>query len=346
MRKNCTSGAAKRLFISQPALSFDIRKFEDELGVALLVRTSKLVALTNAGEVLLGEARRLLLQAEEAARLTVRSASGLGGRLRVGFVNSMLYRGLPQAVARFGADHPGVEIVLKEMNTHEQANAIRRAQIDLGYAHWGSFPADISAETIYAEPFECCLPAAHRLAGHARLALSALAAEPFILFPRDVAPHYHDLIIAQCVQAGFSPLIRHEARLWQTVLSMVEFGMGGARAARAAAGARRPGALRAAAGYGIRVADVAVASRGRCRTDRGTVRRLCARGDRGAGAENVMAHAAPRLPAPAVPRVKITLDKSDGLIVESRFWSRHGAVRTRRDEFVSESALRSQSTLT
>ncbi|GAA5240605.1 hypothetical protein BMMON2_34270 [Burkholderia mallei] len=71
--------AAKRLFISQPALSFDIRKFEDELGVQLLARTSKSVALTNAGEVLLGEARRLLLQAQEAQRLTIRSASGLAG---------------------------------------------------------------------------------------------------------------------------------------------------------------------------------------------------------------------------------------------------------------------------
>ena len=67
--------AAKRLFISQPALSFDIRKFEDALGVQLFSRTNKTVALTNAGEVLLGEARRLLLQAAEAERLTVRSAS-------------------------------------------------------------------------------------------------------------------------------------------------------------------------------------------------------------------------------------------------------------------------------
>ncbi|WP_323120618.1 LysR family transcriptional regulator [Burkholderia alba] len=218
--------AAKRLFISQPALSFDIRKFEDTLGVQLFARTSKSVALTNAGEVLLGEARRLLLQADEARRLTIRSASGLAGRLRIGFVNSMLYRGLPQAVRQFGADYPTVEIVLKEMNTHEQVQAMTRAQIDLGYAHWGSFPPDIAAETIFSEPFLCCLPAAHPLARGKRIALAALAKEPFILFPRDAAPHYHDLIIAQCVSAGFSPLIRHEARLWQTVLSMVEFEMG------------------------------------------------------------------------------------------------------------------------
>ncbi|KWI33552.1 LysR family transcriptional regulator [Burkholderia ubonensis] len=218
--------AAKRLFISQPALSFDIRKFEDALGVQLFARTSKSVALTNAGEVLLGEARRLLLQAAEAERLTVRSASGYAGRLRVGFVHSMLYRGLPDAVRRFEADHPGVEIVLAEMNTQAQVQAIQRGQIDLGYAHWGHFPPEVDSTPIHAEPFVCCLPAGHPLARRRQVALAALADEPFILFPRDAAPHYHDLIIAQCVNAGFSPLIRHEARLWQTILSMIEFGMG------------------------------------------------------------------------------------------------------------------------
>ncbi|WP_431819935.1 LysR family transcriptional regulator [Burkholderia sp. F1] len=218
--------AAKRLFISQPALSFDIRKFEDALGVQLFARTSKSVALTNAGEVLLGEARRLLLQAAEAERLTVRSASGYAGRLRVGFVHSMLYRGLPDAVRRFEADYPGVEIVLAEMNTQAQVQAIQRGQIDLGYTHWGHFPPEVDSTPIYAEPFVCCLPAGHPLARRRQVALAALADEPFILFPRDAAPHYHDLIIAQCVNAGFSPLIRHEARLWQTILSMIEFGMG------------------------------------------------------------------------------------------------------------------------
>ena len=115
--------AAQRLFISQPALSFDIRKFEGQLGVQLLARTNKSVALTNAGQVLLDEARKLLQQAAEVERITQRSAHGLAGRLRVGFVNSMLYRGLPRAVQRFEADHPAVEIILREMNTGEQVQA-------------------------------------------------------------------------------------------------------------------------------------------------------------------------------------------------------------------------------
>jgi DNA-binding transcriptional LysR family regulator len=105
-------------------------------------------------------------------------------------------------------------------------HALQRLQIDLGFAHWGRFPAEVQSQTLFSEPFLCCLPAGHRLAKRRRIDLAALAREPFILFPRSVSPHYHDQIIATCVEAGFSPQIRHEARLWQTVVTMVEFGMG------------------------------------------------------------------------------------------------------------------------
>lgn len=91
--------AAARLFISQPALSFDIKKLEEQLGTQLLLRNNKSVKLTGAGQVLLVEARNLLLQAEKVKRLTQLSAEGDVGQLRVGFVNSMLYRGLPRAMS-------------------------------------------------------------------------------------------------------------------------------------------------------------------------------------------------------------------------------------------------------
>lgn len=218
--------AARRLFISQPALSFDIRRFEERLGVKLLERSNKAVSLTNAGHVLLGEALRLVQQADEATALVRQSAHGLGGRLRIGFVNSMLYRGLPEAVQRFEAAHPLVEVILKEMNTAEQARALQQMHIDVGLAHWGHFPAEVEAHPWKTEALLCCLPVHHRLAQAERIDLRELAHEPFILFPRSVSPHYHDQIIATCMDAGFSPRIRHETRLWQTVVTMVEFDMG------------------------------------------------------------------------------------------------------------------------
>ncbi|NBA94831.1 LysR family transcriptional regulator [Pseudomonas sp. R5(2019)] len=218
--------AAARLFISQPALSFDIKKLESQLDIQLLNRNNKSVSLTNAGQVLLDEARYLLLRAEQAKHLTLRSAQGFAGRLSVGFVNSTLHRGLPQAVKIFEWEHPDTEIVLMEMNSAEQAQALLRGQIDIGFVHGSRFPESICCETVLREPFLCCLPASHRLAGQSRIDLADLADDDFILFPRNVSPHYHDLIIAHCVAAGFSPRIRHESRLWQTAVSMVAYGMG------------------------------------------------------------------------------------------------------------------------
>ncbi|WP_025130235.1 LysR family transcriptional regulator [Pseudomonas sp. PH1b] len=218
--------AASRLCISQPALSFDIKKLEGQLDIQLLNRNNKSVSLTNAGQVLLEEARYLLLRAEQARRLTQRSAEGFAGRLSLGFVNSILHRGLPQAVKAFERDHPDTEIVLMEMNSADQAQALQRGQIDLGFVHGGTFAAGIHSETLLAEPFLCCLPLGHRLAQVSRIDLAQLANDDFILFPREVSPHYHDLIIARCVAAGFSPRIRHETRLWQTVVAMVTHEMG------------------------------------------------------------------------------------------------------------------------
>ncbi|WP_252495885.1 LysR substrate-binding domain-containing protein, partial [Escherichia coli] len=85
------------------------------------------------------------------------------------------------------------EVVLGEMNSAEQAQALQRGQIDLGFVHWGRLPAEIVSEPLISDPFLCCLPAGHRLAGQARLDLAELRDEDFILFPRHVSPHYHDL---------------------------------------------------------------------------------------------------------------------------------------------------------
>lgn len=218
--------AATRLFISQPALSFDIKKLESQLGIQLLTRNNKSVSLTNAGQVLLDEARYLLLRAEQARRLTQRSAQGFAGRLSVGFVNSILHRGLPQAVKRFELEHPDTEVVMMEMNSAEQVQAVQRGQLDIGFVHGSPSATHLHCEPLLAEPFLCCLPQGHRLAQHAQIDLAQLADDDFILFPRNVSPHYHDLIIARCVAAGFSPRIRHETRLWQTVVAMVAYDMG------------------------------------------------------------------------------------------------------------------------
>ena len=136
----------------------------------------------------------------------------------------MLYRGLPAAVRGFEAEHPGMEVVLQEMNSAEQALALQRGQIDIGFIHRGPWRQGCAPRHCWPNPSSAaCRPGT--LAGAERIDLAELREDPFILFPPR-RPHYHDLIIACCVGAGFSPQIRHEARLWQTIVAMVAQGMG------------------------------------------------------------------------------------------------------------------------
>ncbi|WP_211462543.1 LysR substrate-binding domain-containing protein [Collimonas silvisoli] len=218
--------AAEKLHISQPPLSLSIQQLEKNLGLLLLTRTNKTVALTSAGAVLYNEARTLLKHAADMEELATRVGQGIEGRLKVGFVGAMLFRGLPEAISAFQTDNPHVDVVLREMNTTEQIEAVRREQIDIGFIHSGHLPAEIQSRQLLEEPFVCCLPANHRYSKRSSIDLQDLADEPFVLFPRSVSPHYHDRIVALCINAGFSPHIRHEVRHWLTIVSLVGKNMG------------------------------------------------------------------------------------------------------------------------
>ena len=122
------------------------------------------MALTEAGKVLYREAQALLRQAEDVRVLVRRVDAGLRGRLRIGFVGSMLYRGLPALLAAMRAELPEVEHVLAELNSHDQIEAVHRGELDLGFIHANPLPEGVQAQDLVAEPFVVCLPSGHALA--------------------------------------------------------------------------------------------------------------------------------------------------------------------------------------
>lgn len=218
--------AAKRLSLSQPPLSLAVKQLEAEIGAKLFERDSRNVSLTPAGEALKQEALFLLRRADEARLLVKSVAEGRGGRLRVGFGGSMLYRGLPDIIARFKATSPTTELLLREINTVEQVAAFGRDEIDLGFTFGRAIPDGLDGFRYHAEPFVACLPASHRYAAAKKIALAKLEDEEFIFFARDISPDYHQSIVAACLGVGFSPKIRHEVRHWMSVVSFVAHGIG------------------------------------------------------------------------------------------------------------------------
>jgi len=218
--------AAQRLSITQPPLSLNIQQLEASVGARLFDRDSKGVRLTAAGVAFRDAARALLARADDARQLAREIEAGSVGRLRVGFVGSVLFRGLPQWLARFQAEHPRIEVALSELNSQEQVDALMRDELDLGFVHTPRVPAELQVQLLHEDAFLCCVPAAHALAHRRKLPLLELRDEPFVMFSRRASPDYFARIMAMCGSLGFQPKVRHEVRHWLSVVSVVAQGMG------------------------------------------------------------------------------------------------------------------------
>jgi DNA-binding transcriptional LysR family regulator len=218
--------AAQRLAITQPPLSLNIQQLEASVGARLFDRNSKGVHLTAAG-VAFREAALALLAQAEAARLMAREIeAGSVGNMRVGFVGSVLYRGLPQWLDAYRASWPRIDVRLSELNSQEQIDALMHDELDLGLVHTRHVPAGLQAALVHADKFLCCVPATHALARRRKVPLLQLRDEPFVLFSRKASPDYYTRIVEMCSARGFYPRVRHEVRHWLSVVSLVSQGMG------------------------------------------------------------------------------------------------------------------------
>ncbi|MFN6483834.1 MULTISPECIES: LysR family transcriptional regulator [unclassified Nostoc] len=218
--------AAERLHIAQPPLSQQIRQLEGELGFELFYRTKRKVQLTEAGQVFLDEVQQIMRQLQQAIQVGRQTSRGEVGELVVGFVSSAAYNILPIILRIFRSCVPGVSIELHELTTDQQLEWLREGRMDVGLLRPPIEENRFSCETIFQESLMVALPEAHLLASQSNVCLTSLANEPFILFPRILAPGLYDLIISLCQQAGFSPKVAQEAIQMQTIVSLVAAEMG------------------------------------------------------------------------------------------------------------------------
>ena len=218
--------AAERLAITQPPLSSALKALEEELGVTLVERSSKHVALTAAGSAYLAEIRPILERVQQAAETARAVAGGLLGWLEIGFTGSMVVRDMPAIVQAFCQQAPGIELNLREMSSSEQIDALMHRQLHAGFVNVATVPAQLDCLPLAADSFVCCLPEGHRLAREPQVDLRALAEETFVMFSRDVAPANHDNVVALFSRSGIHPRTRHANRQWLTVVALVAAGMG------------------------------------------------------------------------------------------------------------------------
>lgn len=218
--------AAARVGMAQPPFSQQIRRLEAALGLRLLTRTSRRVALTSAGERFLDDARALLAKRAEVITAARRAAGGEVGVLRVGFGATSAFGVLPDIVRRFRSQLPDVTLQLHERESTEIGAALATGDLDIAIVRGPFKHEGVTAELLVREPLALALPSTHGRAREKAIALSTLAAEPFVLFPRHTAPGLHDAVIRMCVAAGFSPAVVQEAPSWSSVVCLVAAGLG------------------------------------------------------------------------------------------------------------------------
>ena len=216
--------AAVRLGIAQPPLSQQIRRLEAALDVTLFDRTRRRVALTAAGRALAARAPAVL-EAAASLREDVREAArGRAGVLRIGAGASASLGIVPEMIARFRARYPDVVVRLDDRAAVSHDERLRQRLIDIALLR--SPVPGMRATVVREDGLLAVVPSTHRLARRRTLRLADLRNEPFVLFPREVAPDFHDDVQAALVRAGVSARVVAQATEWATVASMVAAGMG------------------------------------------------------------------------------------------------------------------------
>jgi DNA-binding transcriptional LysR family regulator len=220
--------AAARLHMAQSPLSRQIKGLERELRAELLRRTTRSVALTPAGEMLLVRGRRLLEQADQTVR-SVREVDRDGSPVRMAFTacaaNALLGKVL-EAVRR---ETGGLPVdVRTDVLTPAQVDAIAGDRVDLGFVVRSTVPEPdaLAVRTLQVDPLALVAPRTHPLVGRERVGLCDVAAEDFVAFARDSGSAVRAAFERACREAGFRPRIVHEARDTGTLLGLVAAGVG------------------------------------------------------------------------------------------------------------------------
>ena len=221
--------AARRLRVAQPALSRQIQDLEEEIGFKLFERLPRGVKLSAAGQLFLGDARRILQEVNEAAARAARVARGQSGTLRVGFTEMVSWRGVvPRSFRRFREMQPDAELQLQPLPSLVQLEAIQCGRLDAGFVfNLPKGDPELDGLPVAIHRIELAAPRSHPLTKLKQVRLRDLASESFVWFPRSEAPAVYDRLVHECFRGGLkSPRIVQEGQDEATILSLVATGLG------------------------------------------------------------------------------------------------------------------------
>jgi DNA-binding transcriptional LysR family regulator len=199
--------AAERLHVAQPAVSEQVRKLEEELGVRLFDRTQRSVSLTDAGAALLDEARRVLHQADIAAMAARNARDRATTRLRIGHVPDALPGSVARAMQIFGTSSPRLQIALETGPARRLIGEVRAQRLDAAIVGVPAPTSGLRATAAGHQRVVAALPVTHPHAVEQFVSLERLAPERLVMLPSDTNPAFHSAGVSLCRDAGLSPTL-------------------------------------------------------------------------------------------------------------------------------------------
>jgi DNA-binding transcriptional LysR family regulator len=219
------SRAAQKIFLTQPALSRQIKALEDEIGQCLLERQAHSIRLTPAGEALVREARELLHSADEMVERV--RAAGQSVRLRVGYAPSLASGLLSGAVANFSQKHPNARVELFDLSTKEMLTGLENGTLDVVLTVGQERPGHGLKWTQLVEAsWQLAVNRQHRLTRHTRISSADVAREPLLVFCQRDYPEYWKIVTAWLREQRQRPAIAGEYDGVNSLLAAVESGLG------------------------------------------------------------------------------------------------------------------------
>jgi LysR family transcriptional regulator, benzoate and cis,cis-muconate-responsive activator of ben and cat genes len=222
------SRAAVRLYISQPALSRQIKNLEDELSVVLLLRQPKGLKLTEAGKYFLEQAKDILHRTHVVVQFIKTHYTNTHEPLVIGYIPTILQTFLGKTLHRFGNVYPEIDVHLQEMPPSGQVQALRDSSIDIAFM--GNPPDELDEEFIVKcvkkVPIAALLPDTHPLVHQDSINLVELASEKFIGMSEKTFPGRNDRIRDTCRCADFTPNLRLFADSHASMIALVAAGQG------------------------------------------------------------------------------------------------------------------------
>lgn len=219
--------AADRISMAQSPMSQVIRKLERELGTALFERSTRVVALTDAGRAFLPHARAILGEVDLGKRATAAAAGGIYGNVALGFAGALNHRTLPPLTRAVRTRYPNISLSLEaRVLTVDAIEQLRNHSVDLAFVGMPVIGEHLASRLVAVEELAAMLPADHPLAGAPGIELAQLASDEFVTMPLNPGSTLRERTMLACMDAGFRPRIAQEVFDPYLVLSLVAAGVG------------------------------------------------------------------------------------------------------------------------